>query len=104
MSFHDRLISTGLRSLYRLDYSENILSYNVTISTLQRMVIHELQRKLVLNVKDIVRNHEVTEACMKTAQDLLAQYSMFPHHRSLVIYDSITQFAWSPTQSVITTL
>lgn len=42
------------------------------------MVIHEIQRKLVLKVKDIVRAHEVTEASMATAQDLLIQYSMLP--------------------------
>ncbi|KAJ6183921.1 hypothetical protein N7519_005222 [Penicillium mononematosum] len=75
LGFYDRLLNTGLPGLYWTSGTRNNKSYNIALSTLQRMVIHELQRKLVSNVKDIVRAHEVTEASMATAQDLLTQYT-----------------------------
>jgi hypothetical protein len=78
LGFYDRLLNTGLPGLYWASGAGYDKSYNIALSTLQRMVIHELQRKLVSNVKDIVRAHEVTETSMATAQDLLSHYSMPP--------------------------
>lgn len=49
MKFHDQLAATGIRHLYgRIGTTRNQKSYDIELSTLQRMVIHDLQRKLVL--------------------------------------------------------
>ncbi|PGH05726.1 hypothetical protein AJ79_06743 [Helicocarpus griseus UAMH5409] len=76
LGFHDRLAATGIRHLYaRSPLTQKPLSYNIELSTLQRMVIHELQRKLVFLVKGIVRQQEVPDATLEKAHSLLAQYT-----------------------------
>lgn len=77
LGFYDRLLKAGVPTLYGQSISKSVVSYEIALSTLQRMVIHDLQQKLVMNVKDIVRTHEVTEESMDTAQEMLSKYSMF---------------------------
>jgi hypothetical protein len=79
LRFHDRLAATGIRHLYaRGGSGQRRVSYNIALSTLQRMVIHEQQRKLVFLVKGIVRRQEVSDATLTSAHKLLAQYSRLP--------------------------
>jgi hypothetical protein len=76
MEFYDRLTASGIRHLYgRAGTPQEPKSYKIELSTLQRMVIHDTQRKLVLLVRQIVRQHRVNSITLKRAQTLLSQYS-----------------------------
>lgn len=76
MEFYDRLTASGIRHLYgRAGTPQEPKSYKIELSTLQRMVIHDIQRKLVLLVSQIVRQHRVKSITLKRAQTLLSQYS-----------------------------
>lgn len=78
LGFYDRLAAVSIRHLYGKgtgSRTQNSESYNIALSTLQRMVIHDLQRKLIFLVKRIVRRQEVSDAALKKARRLMAQYS-----------------------------
>ncbi|KAI9371146.1 hypothetical protein BJX61DRAFT_543944 [Aspergillus egyptiacus] len=76
LKFHDRLAASGIRHLYApYPSKDNPRLYRIALSTLQRMVIHDLQRKLVLVVKRIYRRQEVSAQSLDRAQELLAQYT-----------------------------
>lgn len=76
LDFHDRLAAAGIKNLYQRSPPDEPLSYNITLNTLQRMVLHELQGQLVGTVREIVHRQELQPDLMENARTLLEKYSM----------------------------
>ncbi|CAI7633575.1 unnamed protein product [Penicillium glandicola] len=75
LGFYDQLLNIAFPDLLSHSQVENVTFYNISPSTLQRMVIHELQHQLIMDVKNIERTHEITKASMQDTQNLLTKYN-----------------------------
>ncbi|KAJ5629702.1 hypothetical protein N7528_003359 [Penicillium herquei] len=82
LEFHDRLTAAGINAVYYRSPPEQPLSYNIALNSLQRMVLHELQSKLVGVVRKIVQKQGVEEDLMENARELLGKYSMCLDYQS----------------------
>lgn len=76
LNFNERLAAIGIRNLYKKDRHDKG-TFEISLSTLQRMMMHDLQRKLVDLVAYMVRQQEVSGRIMEHARHLLSQYSKY---------------------------
>jgi hypothetical protein len=75
MKFHDRLAAAGLRHLFAKRSHRKGPSFDIALGTLQRMVVYQLQRKLVRVVKRMYVRQRVSDKLLRETQELLKQYS-----------------------------